>query len=429
MLNYFVKPESFHINKNTVVILFILGALIYLSTYLYDLHVSIIEGFEDMDPKIKELLENYLKKEGIFQSDGVELQSQSRHPPGNMQVVDKNIFSKLYLRDFYIKSSFQSCVIDDKGEYLSEEALPFLLRQGIRFYDFDVFKLADEDEPMIAVNKRDDTDIVTSLNNIYFFKAINKLKRHAFINSLPNSKDPLFIHLKLKSIYDKDLLLKIYSEIQRVFNFNTPKNKPSLDTFYYKKQDNKEPYVFNNIPRKRTFIFVTINYEIESSAIDNLLKLENVYRTMPFDTTEITREGTVFTINHSSLTNLGSSEAKNTVNRNMQNFTICMPDQAVGSENYNNYAFNCEKDQAICYPEPMLYGCQFMPTCYFNPKNLSIYNELFEKRIQSGFIVKHPDLRLADIYVQSNEYEGVTGNESATLDSIESSGKNQFPGS
>jgi aminoglycoside phosphotransferase family enzyme len=70
-----------------------------------------------------------------------------------------------------------------------------------------------------------------------------------------------------------------------------------------------------------------------------------------------------------------------------------------------------------------------MPTCYFNPKNLSIYNELFEKRIQSGFIVKHPDLRLADIYVQSNEYEGVTGNESATLDSIESSGKNQFPGS
>ena len=68
-----------------------------------------------------------------------------------------------------------------------------------------------------------------------------------------------------------------------------------------------------------------------------------------------------------------------------------------------------------------------MPTCYFNETNLQSYNDLFEKRIKSGFIIKHPELRMPDIMVQSNEYKGVRGNATAKLKSIENEGKSRFP--
>ena len=63
----------------------------------------------------------------------------------------------------------------------------------------------------------------------------------------------------------------------------------------------------------------------------------------------------------------------------MQNFTICVPDKVVGDKDFENYAYMCDKEDKICYPEPMLYGCQFMPTCYFNENDLAVYNDIFEK--------------------------------------------------
>lgn len=427
MLAYLTKRELFNLNTNTIIIIIILFSIIVLSRYLYELPFTIIEGFtDDLDPNIKQLLENYIKKENIFQLDGKEIQSQSRHPPGVMQVIKPDVFSKLYLRDFYIKSSFNSCVIDKKANYVSEHILPILLRQGIRFYHFQVFKVSDETEPVVAVNKRSSSESLTSDNYIKLINALDVLKNNAFIGSLPNHKDPLFIHIEICSIYDKSALSKLYNYIKTHGKFNNIKNKPGLDEFYYKRQPkSKDPFVFNW--SKRVFFFITVNYEIEDDSITELFKLSNVYPTYPYDTNEITGNGSVFIIDHSTANNLGAREAKLTAERNMQNFTICLPDKVTGDNEYENYLYTCDEKQPICYPEPMLYGCQFMPACYFNEDNLASYNNLFEKRIKSGMIIKHPELRMPDITVQSNDYKGVKGNATATLNNIEGEGRSRFP--
>ena len=433
MLTYLTKREHFNLNTNTIIIVIILFSIIFLSRYLYNLPFNIIEGFSaDLDPNIKQLLEDYIKKEEIFQRNGKEIQSQSRHPPGQMQVIKPNLFSELYLRDFYIKSSFNSCVIDKQSKYVSEHILPILLRQGIRFYNFQLFKVGEELEPVVGVNKINSTESLTSENYVNFINVIDVLKQNAFISSLPNYKDPLFIHLELCNIYDTAALSKLYNHVKNFGNLDKIKNKPGLDEFYYKQQaksktntKSDDPFVFNS--RKRIFFFITINYEIDSNSITELLQLSNVYKTFPHDTNEITGSGAVFLMDYSTARNLGAREGKFTAERNMKNFTICVPDKVSGDKEYENYAYDCDVKDPICYPEPMLYGCQFMPTCYFNETNLQSYNDLFEKRVKSGFIIKHPDLRMPDIMVQSNEYKGVKGNESATLKNIESEGKTRFP--
>ena len=220
---------------------------------------------------------------------------------------------------------------------------------------------------------------------------------------------------------------KIYNHIRDNFKLNPKKDKPSMDEFYYKRQNAKDPYVFDKPPMKRVFFFITINYESENENIIKLLELENVYPTFSYDTTTVTKEGSVFIMNHSVASNLGAREAKTMAERNMQNFTICVPDKVVGDKDFENYAYMCDKEDKICYPEPMLYGCQFMPTCYFNENDLAVYNDIFEKRIKSGFVIKHPELRLPDVIVQSNTYKGVTGNSSAKLSVIENEGKSRFP--
>ena len=166
MFTYLTKRETFNLNKNTIVVVIILFSLIFLSTYFYDLHINIVEGFgNDLDPVVKEKLEAYIKKENIFQIDGKEIDSQSGHPPGSMQVVDKKVFSTLYLRDFYIKSSFNSCAIDNNSDYVSELTLPILLRQGIRFFNFQVFNHFEENEPVIAI-----VGGTNNSNSIIFYK-------------------------------------------------------------------------------------------------------------------------------------------------------------------------------------------------------------------------------------------------------------------
>ena len=427
MFIYLTKRETFNLNKNTIVVVIILFSLIFLSTYFYDLHINIVEGFgNDLDPVVKEKLEAYIKKENIFQIDGKEIDSQSGHPPGSMQVVDKKVFSTLYLRDFYIKSSFNSCAIDNNSDYVSELTLPILLRQGIRFFNFQVFNHFEENEPVIAINKIDDSDTITSKNNVSFSNAMNSLKRNGFTSSLPNFKDPLFIHINLCEIYDETILSKINKIIKSTFKLKKKNKKKGLDEFYYLKQSSKDPYVFNNQEHKRTFIFITMNYEDESNSINNLLKLENVYKTISYDAINGSQKGNVYVLKHSDLLKFGASEAKVAVEKNMQNFTICVPDKTTGDKPFSNYIFSCDDTQDICYPEPMLYGCQFLPACYNIDVNLAVYNNLFEKRIGSGFIVKKSDLRLPDIHVQSNTYKNVSGNDSANIDNIEKMGESKF---
>ena len=107
--------------------------------------------------------------------------------------------SSPYLRDYCIKSSSDSAF---SGGYMNLEMIKYVLRRGCRFLDFNVF--IKDDIPVVAYSK----DVIydpsfnsfTSMDLPVSLEGVLKtIKSNAFSDTAPNPKDPLFIHLKIKT--------------------------------------------------------------------------------------------------------------------------------------------------------------------------------------------------------------------------------------
>ena len=107
--------------------------------------------------------------------------------------------SSPYLRDYCIKSSSDTAY---SGGYMNLEMIKYVLRRGCRFLDFEVF--VKDSIPVVAYsneviydpsfNSFSSFDLPVSLEGV--FKTI---KSNAFSDTAPNPKDPLFVHLKIKT--------------------------------------------------------------------------------------------------------------------------------------------------------------------------------------------------------------------------------------
>ena len=57
-------------------------------------------------------------------------------------IKETNIQFKYRVRDYYIKSSYNSCSCGDFGNgYVSLDALREIIRQGVRFLDFEIYSV------------------------------------------------------------------------------------------------------------------------------------------------------------------------------------------------------------------------------------------------------------------------------------------------
>ena len=391
MLKYLYKQDLFNLNTNTIIVVVLLFTVIYLSTFVYDLHTVVIEGLDDEN--IMAMVEKY--------ADRYKEQSNSFHPPGQYS-VKRETFNKLYLRDFYIKSSYNSCAIDNDMDWVSEKVLPTLLMNGVRFFDFQVFNIRNEEKPCVGIQKNGDTESISSNNYILLNAAMSELKSNAFTSICPNHKDPLFIHLRccelMEITYDN-----IYKILKDVFKLNNKKkNDKNISDIYYKD-------IFNSAEDNRTFILMT---NVHPSNKNN--KLKNIFYVEGKDPSN---SDTIIAMNHSTIKNLSTTEAKALANYNKKNFTICYPDFPTNNNLYKNYLFPEECDKQPCYPDPMIYGCQFMPLCFSLDKNVEYYHKLFES-LQTGFIVKHNSLRIADINLATGTYDGIIGNKDSKVDKL-----------
>ncbi len=107
--------------------------------------------------------------------------------------------SSPYLRDYCIKSSSDSAF---SGGYMNLEMIKYVLRRGCRFLDFEVF--VKDDIPVVAYsndviydpsfNSFTSMDLPVSLEGV-----LKTIKSNAFSDTSPNPKDPLFVHLKIKT--------------------------------------------------------------------------------------------------------------------------------------------------------------------------------------------------------------------------------------
>jgi len=98
------------------------------------------------------------------------------------------------VKDYVIKSSYNSAVT---GKYVNMEMLTYLLHRGVRMLDFEIM-LIDE-APMVTYTNDKTLDTKKTDNILLLDNIFSMLVTSAFVQPTPNVRDPLFIHLRIKS--------------------------------------------------------------------------------------------------------------------------------------------------------------------------------------------------------------------------------------
>ena len=102
------------------------------------------------------------------------------------------------LRDYYIASSYNSCCPGDfLDDYVSLEALKNVIKRGARFLDFEIYSY--KGKAVVAASPGDSFHYKGTYNSIPVGEVFNTISSYAFSAGCPNPKDPLFLHLRIKS--------------------------------------------------------------------------------------------------------------------------------------------------------------------------------------------------------------------------------------
>ena len=166
---------------------------------------------------------NVSTKEGlnVFSTPEAELASVKSSNPVLIQGI-KNEYTDRPLRDYVIKSSYNSAIT---GNYVNLDMIKYLLSRGCRFLDFEVFYI--DNSPQVAYTTDSQYEIIDTDNSILLDAVLASAVANAFSSVSPNSGDPLFIHLRIKS-NDPN----IYKAVAKSIDF-------ALKARLYNKQINK----------------------------------------------------------------------------------------------------------------------------------------------------------------------------------------------
>lgn len=135
-----------------------------------------------------------LLKEGMTDNSGIDYEIKKMvFEPTGISSLSKSTSSQM-LKQYCIKSSYNSAL---SGKYVSTDAIKRVLSRGCRFLDFEVFLI--DDDAQVAFS--DDPTFVTvkSNNSITLNSALQTIISNAFSAPSPNSDDPIFIQLRIKS--------------------------------------------------------------------------------------------------------------------------------------------------------------------------------------------------------------------------------------
>lgn len=204
-------------------IIIIIVALILLAYVFYDYIIrvkwSVKEGMKSDEPFYNEVS----KEIGYKEIDAKELPSGINNMPASSQDME--------LMQYCVKGSANSAY---SGQYISDEMVKYVLSRGCRFLDFEVYYLPigdGEDEkdtfaPYVGYSSDPSSVNSTTKNNYLFRKVLKSTLSNAFTQQSgekyesPNPKDPLFVHIRIKT--DNKTKDKLYdmiqADIQSVFN-------------------------------------------------------------------------------------------------------------------------------------------------------------------------------------------------------------------
>jgi len=118
---------------------------------------------------------------------------------GKIKSIDSSEQFNYTFKDYYIKTAYNCCSGGNyKNDYVDTCILKYILKQGIRGLDFEIFSI--NDKPVVATSTSNSYYVKETFNYINFSDIMNIIRDYAFSTSTaPNALDPIIIHLRIKS--------------------------------------------------------------------------------------------------------------------------------------------------------------------------------------------------------------------------------------
>jgi hypothetical protein len=276
------------------------------------------------------------------------------------------------LRDFYIKSSYNSCATGNfKNDWVDLCALGNVIKQGCRCLDFEIYSV--NEKAVVAVSNSTKMTEKGTYNSIPLEDVIKYISENAISQSMstsscPNSNDPLLLHFRMKSDH-----LEIYDALAKcIVEYLDGWLLPS--EFSYENHGNNlgNTSIKQLLGKVILMIDKVDGSKIKQSKLDELVNILG---------------------NSAFLRSLYYNDVVHTpdmdelIDFNKKNMTICYPNLSYKSDNYNSSI-------------TMQYGVQMSAMCFqTNDTFLQAYNTLFNS---SGyaFILKPEKFRYTPVVVE-----------------------------
>jgi hypothetical protein len=265
------------------------------------------------------------------------------------------------LRNYYIKSSYNSCAAGEfTNDFVSMAALTNAIKQGCRLLDFEIYDI--DGEPVVAVSNSVKYTTKSCYNSLPLSEVFATVKNDAFTSS--NRGDPLFLSLRIKCVHP-ELFAKIGTLLQNYFSERLLGGEYSYE--YGGKNIALVP--LNTLLGKVIIMADLSNKKLQfsplmefvnlgtNSAFNRILRYTEVAHDPPMDLSQFV----------------------------LKNLTMCVPDLVGSASNY---------DSSVA----MNQGIQMVAMCYQSAdKNLAQYNTIFSRY---AFVEKTADLQYTPTVVE-----------------------------
>ncbi len=295
-------------------------------------------------------------------------------PPANIKGMgkqDKQFQGKL--RDFYIKSSYNSCARGKfKNDWVNLCALENVIAQGCRVLDFEIYDI--DGKAAVATSNSTKFTEKGTFNSIPIDDVMKMIADKAVSFSLsnqycPNPYDPLLLHFRFKTNHI-DIYNQVANSIVQFLDFKLLSSKYSYEN---QGQNLGSMDLISLLGKVVIMVDKIESNNIKGTKLDELTNIignSAFLRSLPYNDV------------------IHTPDMDELIDYNKKCMTISYPNLSYQSKNYNSSAV-------------MQYGVQMPAMCYqTNDSYLQAYNMLFEK---SGYAFLFKPQKLRHITVEVDE--------------------------
>lgn len=288
-------------------------------------------------------------------SDNCNTNNVINSPFPKLRSIDSSPNYDYLLRDYYIKSSYNSCAGGQfENDWVDTCSLVAVIREGCRLLDFEVYNV--NGVAGIAVSPTNSNYEKGTYNYVTFDEAMEVISTNAFSgSSCPNPNDPLFINIRIQS---KDV--PIYDSISVSLTQRLQNKLLSKDYSYENNGYNLGAVPVKTLLGKVCVIVDKINPLVETTKLHEFVNIGG---------------NSVFLRNLNYNDVIYTNDIEELEYFNKKNLMITSPNKSKTADNY----------KAVV---PMQYGAQFNAMCFqTKDSNLAAYKQLFED-VGYAFILK-----------------------------------------